>query len=852
MFGDAGVGKTRLVTEVVEQCKADGVAVEWIRATEAASRIPLGSFAHLLARDDEPRQRDDLLHYALARLHSRVGERRLLLAVDDAHLLDEVSVALLHLLVTQTSTQVLISVRTGETLPPGLVGLWKDELLARIDVGPLSREATEQLVMAVLGDTVPASLLDRMWALSRGNALFVRELVTAAVERRETGVGGRVVLSAGPRERLRELVEERLRLLEPPRRAALELVAVGEEVPLEAVERLAAAVDIEALETRGLIEVVDTDRGEMVQVAHPLYGEVLATGLPLMRRRAVLRDLVAAVEDLDHFDRLRLATWRLASGAGADDDAEQLLQLARQALGRFDHRLAERLALAAGGAGRVDAGLVFGEALSGQARHEEAASVLARLRPDGPEQVARLAVARASELFLHLDRSGEAFEVLQQAVDDLAEHPDWQADCRSVLAQMCTFSMRLAEAGQIAEELLARPDLPDAARVRAVSVAAWAWGAQGRVEDGLGLLTDDLYAVADELRQEVPYGDFQLRMMRYLLLFWSGRAHDLDAFTASNLGLAADGDRGEPPPSLQGILAGFRGGALLARGRVQEALVELQRSSRALAENDWFGQRSLAEAMRCRAAVFAGNLALAEEAIAVADAAYAADPLRSARTLPFIELSRALLEAAQGAVAKAAQGCIGLATAMEHLAKPMAVEALHAAVRLGRADAVVDAAERLGGQVDGPFAGLLPRHARALVAGDPDELMAVADGFEALGADLLAAEVLRSAANAYRREGKGASALAASRQCEQLLQRCGCRVSPGLEAVVPAGEELTDREREVALLAAGGRSSQDIAAMLYLSVRTVDTHLHRVYRKLMIEGRHELADALGTLGRPPT
>jgi DNA-binding CsgD family transcriptional regulator len=35
-------------------------------------------------------------------------------------------------------------------------------------------------------------------------------------------------------------------------------------------------------------------------------------------------------------------------------------------------------------------------------------------------------------------------------------------------------------------------------------------------------------------------------------------------------------------------------------------------------------------------------------------------------------------------------------------------------------------------------------------------------------------------------------------------------------------------------------------------VRTVDTHLHRVYRKLMIEGRHELADALGTLGRPPT
>ena len=60
------------------------------------------------------------------------------------------------------------------------------------------------------------------------------------------------------------------------------------------------------------------------------------------------------------------------------------------------------------------------------------------------------------------------------------------------------------------------------------------------------------------------------------------------------------------------------------------------------------------------------------------------------------------------------------------------------------------------------------------------------------------------------------------------------------------GEELTGREREVALLAAAGRTSPEIAEALYLSVRTVDTHLHRVYRKLSIEGRHELAQALGT------
>ena len=150
LFGDAGVGKTRLVAEVVDARRGEGMAVEWVRATEAAKNIPLGSFAHVLAPVDDARLADDLLHLALAGLRERSGDAGLLLAVDDAHLLDESSVALLHLAVTQSTVQVLVSVRTGERLPPGLVGLWKDELLARLDVGPLTRDATEQLVLAMV------------------------------------------------------------------------------------------------------------------------------------------------------------------------------------------------------------------------------------------------------------------------------------------------------------------------------------------------------------------------------------------------------------------------------------------------------------------------------------------------------------------------------------------------------------------------------------------------------------------------------------------------------------------------------------------------------------------------------
>jgi DNA-binding CsgD family transcriptional regulator len=388
--------------------------------------------------------------------------------------------------------------------------------------------------------------------------------------------------------------------------------------------------------------------------------------------------------------------------------------------------------------------------------------------------------------------------------------------------------------------------------VRSATVAASSWGAQGRLDDALALLTDDLYASARRHRRDVPYGELQLRMARFQVLFWTGRADELDLFTADALGL----DLSHPPPSLLGIVAGFRGGALLQRGKVKAGLAELQRSSRTLAENDWFGQKPLAEAMRARVAVFSGELAVADEALEAAQAAFQLDPLRGARTLPYIELSKAWLLAAQGSVSEAAQKCLGLAMAMELVAKPIAVEALHAAVRLGRAADAVAGLERLSTCVDGPLSRQALRHARALTAPgassgtNADELTALAADFEACGADLLAIEVHRAAANAYHRQGKGASASTSARKVDELLTTCGNPRSPAMEPIASTGEELTDREREVARLAASGRTSPEIAEALYLSVRTVDTHLHRVYRKLAIDGRRQLAEALGF--GPPT
>jgi DNA-binding CsgD family transcriptional regulator len=103
----------------------------------------------------------------------------------------------------------------------------------------------------------------------------------------------------------------------------------------------------------------------------------------------------------------------------------------------------------------------------------------------------------------------------------------------------------------------------------------------------------------------------------------------------------------------------------------------------------------------------------------------------------------------------------------------------------------------------------------------------------------------------HRARAESRHATAAQQRSVEIAERAGGLHTPGLtrgEGIEP----LTAREREVALMAAAGRSSKDIGDRLGLSTRTVDTHLARVYRKLGIPGRSELASALGDVNAVTT
>jgi DNA-binding CsgD family transcriptional regulator len=173
--------------------------------------------------------------------------------------------------------------------------------------------------------------------------------------------------------------------------------------------------------------------------------------------------------------------------------------------------------------------------------------------------------------------------------------------------------------------------------------------------------------------------------------------------------------------------------------------------------------------------------------------------------------------------------------------------ALHGLARLGRARQASDRLAAVAGQFEGGLAPARAAHADALAHGDATGLEKVSRTFESIGADLLATEAAADAAVSRRRAGERREAAAAEQRAGHLVERCEGPVTPALQAI-DLRARLSPAERETALPAASGRSNVEIAEQLFLSRRTIENRLHRVYEKLGISGRDGLAEALVVAG----
>ena len=359
-----------------------GTAPLWVQATRSAATIPLGALAGVLpgrVGSDDPLT---VLRTSAQALTERAGRKQLVLGVDDAQHLDETSAALVLHLARTSAAFIIVTLRTGEPCPDAIEALWKDAGAQRLGLGALDESQTDQLLEAIVGGPVEAGVRQWIWELSRGNALYVTELLRGLL------AGGAFSLQDGlwwmsgrpqvPRS-LAELVSARIERLGDGVRRSLELLALGEPLRLSELTRLEPLDSLVTAEAEKLITVDEALTDPVLRLAHPLYGEAIRASLPGLRARQVRLRLAQSLQQnpsLTPEVSLRVARW--LTEAGEPVPHRLLGDAAGDAIATGDPELGGLLAqraLEAGGG--MEAQLLLARSLAARNRFEEAAAALA-------------------------------------------------------------------------------------------------------------------------------------------------------------------------------------------------------------------------------------------------------------------------------------------------------------------------------------------------------------------------------------------------------------------------------------------------------------------------------------------
>ncbi|WP_409468050.1 LuxR family transcriptional regulator AbsR2 [Streptomyces sp. HC307] len=266
--GPAGCGKTRLVTEAVRGADCARAA-----GTPETREIPFAAFAHLLPEAVG-------LHRAV---HLLSGVR--LLLVDDAHLLDDASAALVHQLAVHGRTRLLVVATEGARVPGAVSRLWTGELLPRLALEPLPATETAQLLTAGAGGPLEPLTANRLHRLCQGDLRLLRDLLgavrdggllTRVPDSDERAWRGPVPITSTVRDRTAPVLDR----TDPDERETLDRLAFAEPLPLHLDEL--DLRPLERLEADGLIRI--DDHGA-VHLADPLHGPALRATAGTLRAR---------------------------------------------------------------------------------------------------------------------------------------------------------------------------------------------------------------------------------------------------------------------------------------------------------------------------------------------------------------------------------------------------------------------------------------------------------------------------------------------------------------------------------------------------------------------------------------
>jgi DNA-binding CsgD family transcriptional regulator len=828
------VGKSRIAAEALSAAESRGLECRRVVGTSSARGIPLGVFTAWA-----PSGVTDTVQLFRGVIDSLVAAPEgatVVLCIDDAHLLDDLSNFVVHQIVQRAAAKVILTVTAGEPIPVAVRETLKLGRFERLDVQPLPLEETTKLLSATLGGSVDPVAAQRFWNLTRGNVLYLRTIVDQEI------AAGRLVQQLGywrwlgdPRmpPGLVELIESRIGALPAAVSDVVDLLAVGEPIELAALRRMTDPAAVEEADTRGLIALESVAGGIGVRVAHPLYGEV-RRGCAVPTRLRRLRGLVAAeLATSDDRDDIQVVVRRAALSLESDlpPDAELLVRAAHGAVWLADLSLADRLAEAAirAGAG-PEPKLVRAHALSWQGRGEEAEAVLAEIHADqlSDRDHARFAFLRSSNTLWALGDPTRAKELIDEAAHSTPTHARVYIDA---FLTVYWFAADQPEAAVKASKHVALDDIP-------VVGAEIAWvltqisADAGRTADAVAA-AEAGYAVATR-SLDAPHMRFNIGDAHVSALLLSGRVTEAIDVAERMRRQAAD-----LPGEAQLLGAAVAGRAALGAGRIDRACTQLEQAGVGLSASHAIGWGYRYRIPQVTALAIRGS---SEEAAGVLSAL--GEVRRAFRPLDFERsLAQAWVSASQGAVTEA----IGLSVSAAERARATGrfaaeVLCLQTATQFGDRTGA-PRLRKLESIVEGPRAGLARRFAEALRDGDAAGLVSVSEEFEHMGDLVAAVDSAAHAAVVYRNQGLRGSALGCATRASALADQCGGANTPALrQAAEPL--PLTDREEEIVMMIGRGLSNRAVAERLTLSVRTVESHIYRAMMKTGTASRDELAALL--------
>jgi len=895
VIGEAGMGKTVLLADAAGRARSAGTRVLSVTGRESESRLAfaglhqllrpvLSSAASLPGRQAhallgafglaaDPGAPDPLLTgVAVLTLLSDLSERSPVLVVaDDAQWIDRGSLEALAFVGSRLDAErvVLLVGARGQAPPPGF-----DRGFPELRLEPLSA-ADAGLLLA--GQPRPPRGQARLQVLAQaaGNPMALIELATVIAD--DPAASRRWAAEPLPlTDRLSAVITSRFAALPEQARAALLLAAVADGPDLRAAASHGTGPDARALapaEQLGLVQVNRTG----LQFSHPLVRSAIYHSAPFAQRAAAHRQLAEALRDQP--DR---RAWHLAAAALQPD--EQVASLLEATAAQAQHR-----------GGAAAAALAMERA--------------AELSPDRANQARRLVAAATAAV---PTGQGDWVQDLAGRALEVTADPELRLTARHDAAWALAWSGRrsaaLSALLSVAEEASRdRPALAWDALGSAATVAYQSGTPAGRqaVDRALALLERQgppfpnqipgidvnvlrlwIRASADPivgrdrllpcLRKIVGSPVEEPSLWRVASTAWLLDESDL-AIT-----LLEDAMRRLRAPGVRGTSGGsltVLGWAYIDTGRWDEAL-------EVAAEAGGVGEAGNLEIVAASAdAITATVLALRADSGAArwhaARALATVDPAECGLVAARARRALGVAALADGSYLQAFTQLSGLfsedGAPLHNYASflgvaDLATAAVRADRRMEGSDVIEQALSRLNGRASARLEQLIAR-ARGILADPADSEAhfnkALADPagdqwpFERAQLRLDHAEwlrrhrrindakaVLAEAVGAFRR--LGARAWAERAQAE--LRACGVPVAraPGQPDALG---ELTPQQRQIVRLASDGLTDREIGDRLFLSPRTVSSHLYRSYPKLGVASRHQLRDVIAqtsTSAAPPS